>query len=244
MFNKHSADKQMDFQAKQSATAHQREVEDLRAAGLNPILSAGGSGASTPTGASATMGDLSNSFNSAQKLKEVDKPLNKAVIAEKGAATAKTLSDVDVNASTIATQQSQQKLNSANAAKADAESVLALKNSGLLDIETKYRGKKLDADIAESGSRTAKNYQDISESGSRITLNQAKSQEANTSSARNIADVGFISQKTKNELSHGIQLDQDIKLRQASVNASQNSSYSPIGGYINNVIRSLTGNFR
>lgn len=73
LFSKREADKQQDFQQAMSDTAHQREVADLRAAGLNPILSAGGSGASTPTGSMGSIPDLSQGvtggINSAVSLK-------------------------------------------------------------------------------------------------------------------------------------------------------------------------------
>lgn len=65
-FNAWQAGKQQDFQERMSNTSHQREVIDLRKAGLNPILSARLGGSSTPPGSSAQAAHTNIAGNSVQ----------------------------------------------------------------------------------------------------------------------------------------------------------------------------------
>lgn len=122
MSNARQASRQMDFQEQMSSTAHQREVADLRAAGLNPILSGtGGHGSSTPGGASAQMIDaLSPSVNSGISAYRAKQEVAESKAREEASKTTATL-------------------NTSAAEKADAEAELArsMKTGAEWDNENK-----------------------------------------------------------------------------------------------------------
>lgn len=62
-FGSNQADKNRDLQKYFARNAHQIEVEDLKKAGLNPVLSAGGSGAHSVGGSTASTPDFGSAMS-------------------------------------------------------------------------------------------------------------------------------------------------------------------------------------
>lgn len=170
------ARQQTDFQERMANTAHQRQVKDLRAAGINPMLSAQLGGAATPTGA----------------LAQLQNP-NPGQIGAGIANTAKSIYGISQDAqnakSTRSVQASQSALNEATAASTTTTAKETEANTRVLkqkEREIEAQVKKIKADTikaktetVESQTRTGKNIAEMhntsEDTASRARDNRIKS---------------------------------------------------------------------
>lgn len=150
-----AAKRQIDWERERAKNAHQWEVEDLKKAGLNPILSAGGSGATTG-GISAPVPDTSGYaqagemiLNAFFKKKELN---NQTKLAD--AETENKLADVELknNQSALTTAQTATELErkgliSKQQASEVAEQSLKYAQANKTDAETKIMLSKMELEI-------------------------------------------------------------------------------------------------
>lgn len=160
------ASKNRDWQTYMSSTSHQREVKDLKKAGLNPILSAGGSGAAMGSGATAAQvnpfAGVPDAINSSRKIDEVEKKAIELKGQEVANDTERAKSQVslqdEMKNTEVARQQelaTQQILNTEQAALARQNSVKAILDRDNITKQGAYLDASTQRELSQAGLNSA-----------------------------------------------------------------------------------------
>lgn len=141
------ARKNRKFQEKMSSTAHQREAADLKAAGLNPILSANRGGASSPGGSVGQVPDLGQAAGSALRAR--------AELGLINAQTNKADADARLTNTEASTRQLEQEFGyweryTANTATIKSESDLRAAQARLAEMDVSQREKLFPIALAQA----------------------------------------------------------------------------------------------
>lgn len=213
-FNAEEAQKQRDWEEEMSNTAYQRQVKDMQAAGINPAVmygGAGSSGASTPSGSSASSVSPSGHDISGFLSSIMDAALLKAQIENIKADTRQK----NANAGNIETltplqvKEIEQKIKESNQNISESEARIstAIAQAAFVSKQTQWydalSGSQIalnEAYEALADAQKANNDQQIKESEQRIKNLKQEVVESMARCVVHAANAGYLDQQTVNAM--------------------------------------------